>query len=67
MAFKGGVCSLSKVAIRPLAMKSGSKNFLAPDLLHVVNALVLHIDIATFFIASKVFLYEDPYGFAAKL
>jgi hypothetical protein len=67
MAFEGRVRSLSKVAIRPLAMKSGSKNSLAPDLLHVVNALVLHIDIATFFIASKVFLYENPYGFGGKL
>jgi hypothetical protein len=67
MAFEGGVCSLSIVAIRSLAMKSGSKNFLAPDLLYVVNALVLHIDIATFFIAFKVFLYENPYGFEGKL
>jgi hypothetical protein len=62
-----GVCSLSKVANRPFTMKSGSKDFLAPDLLHVVNTLVLDINIATFFIASKVFLYENPYEFEGKL
>jgi hypothetical protein len=44
-------------------MKSSSGAFLALDLLAMCQDFYLDIDIATFFIASKVSVYENPYSF----